>query len=94
MECRLQAARAQLYYNAQVIDQGNYDTTLGSITKLVVSEACMYVCHEALQIFGGYGYSREYPMEKLFRDARIYSIFEGTNEIQRQVIGRSLIGKC
>ena len=93
MECRLQAARAQLLYNAQVIDEGNYDTTLGSITKIVVSEACMEVCHEAIQIYGGYGYSREYPLEKLFRDARIYSIFEGTNEIQRQIIGRSLIGQ-
>lgn len=92
MECKLQAARAQLLYNAQVIDNGNYDTTLGSITKVVVSENVFDVCYEAVQIYGGYGYSREYPVEKLFRDARIYSIFEGTNEIQRQIIGRSLVG--
>lgn len=45
-----------------------------------------------LQVFAGYGYSREYPLEKLLRDARIYSIFEGTNQVQRQVIGKTLLG--
>jgi alkylation response protein AidB-like acyl-CoA dehydrogenase len=51
------------------------------------------VANEAVQIFGGYGYSREYPVEKLLRDARIYSLFEGTNEIQRMVIGGVLAPK-
>ncbi len=53
----------------------------------------MEVASEAIQMFGGYGYSREYPVEKLLRDAKIFQIFEGTNEVQRMVIGKSVIGK-
>ena len=53
----------------------------------------MMCATNAMQIFGGYGYSREYPIEKLFRDARIFSLFEGTNEIQRMSIGLGLLGK-
>lgn len=93
MQIQLQAARSQLLYNAQMIDAGTYSTPMGSITKAFVSEAVMDVCDKALQIYGGYGYSREYPVEKLFRDARIFSIFEGTNEIQRQIVGRDVVGK-
>ena len=93
MQIRLQTARAQLIYNAQMIDQGIYNSAMGSITKAYVSEAVMSIADSALQIYGGYGYSREYPVEKLFRDARIFSIFEGTNEIQRQIVGRDVIGK-
>ena len=76
-----------------MIDQGIYDSEIGSITKAYVSEAVISIADSALQIYGGYGYSREYPVEKLYRDARIFSIFEGTNEIQRQIIGRSVVGK-
>lgn len=93
MQIQLQTARAQLIYNAQMIDQGIYNSAMGSITKAFVSEAVMSIADSALQIYGGYGYSREYPVEKLFRDARIFSIFEGTNEIQRQIVGRDVIGK-
>ncbi len=93
MQIKLQCARAQLIYNAQLIDQGIYSTPMGSITKTFVSEAAMSVADSAMQIYGGYGYSREFPVEKLFRDARIFSIFEGTNEIQRQIIGRDVVGK-
>ena len=93
MEIKIQTARAQLLYNAMLIDQGIYDSLIGSITKTYVSEAAFEVANEAVQIFGGYGYSREYPVEKLLRDARIYSLFEGTNEIQRMVIGGVLAPK-
>lgn len=93
MEMELMVSRSQLMYNAQVIDAGTYSSRMGSVTKAFVSEAVMDVCDKALQIYGGYGYSREYPVEKLFRDARIFSIFEGTNEIQRQIIGRDVVGK-
>ncbi|MGN0483889.1 MAG: acyl-CoA dehydrogenase family protein [Lachnospiraceae bacterium] len=93
MEIKIQTARAQLLYNATLIDQGIYDSLLGSITKTYVSEVAFDVANEAVQIFGGYGYSREYPVEKLLRDARIYSLFEGTNEIQRMVIGGTLVPK-
>ena len=66
---------------------------LGSVTKTCVSEMVFDVANQALQIFGGYGYSREYPVEKLLRDARIFSLFEGTNEIQRMIIGGTLVPK-
>lgn len=93
MEIKIQTARAQLLYNAALIDQGIYDTVLGSITKTYVAEMAFEVASEALQIFGGYGYSKEYPMEKLLRDARLYSLFEGTNEVQRMIIGGALTPK-
>lgn len=93
MEIRLQTARSQMIYSASLIDQGIYDTVIGSITKTYVSEIALQVALDAQQIFGGYGYSREYPLEKLVRDARIYSIFEGPNEIQRMIIGNTLVGK-
>ncbi|MEI3102400.1 MAG: acyl-CoA dehydrogenase [Oscillospiraceae bacterium] len=92
MQIQLQAARSQLLYNAQMIDAGTYSTPMGSITKAFVPEAVMHVADQALQIYGGYGYSREYPV-KLYRDARIFSIFEGTNEIQRQIVGRDVVGR-
>ncbi len=93
MEIGVQTARQQLIYNAKLIDQGIYDSRLGSVTKAYVADVAMMCAHEAMQIYGGYGYSREYPIEKLFRDARIFSLFEGTNEIQRMSIGGALVGK-
>lgn len=93
MEIAIQTARQQLIYNAQLIDKGIYDSRLGSITKTYVAETAVKVTYDAMQIFGGYGYSREYPLERLYRDARIYPIFEGSNEIQRMTIGAGLVGK-
>ena len=93
MEIGIQTARQQLLYNAKLIDQGIYDSRLGSVTKTYVADVAMMCAHNAMQIFGGYGYSRGYPVEKLFRDARIFSLFEGTNEIQRMSIGGGLLGK-
>ena len=66
--------------------------SLGNSLKCFASEMCYDVVNMGLQVFAGYGYSREYPLEKLLRDARIYSIFEGTNQVQRQVIGKTLLG--
>ena len=93
MAIRLQTARNQMIYNATLVDQGVYDTVVGSITKAYASEAAFQICVDAQQIFAGYGYSKEYPLEKLVRDARIYSIFEGPNEVQRWIIGNRLVGK-
>ncbi len=91
MQIQCTAARALLYRCAEMIDKtGQYDTALGSITKTFVSDMCMKVTTDAVQIFGGYGYSREYPIEKLMRDAKIFQIFEGTNQIQRIVIGSQM----
>ncbi|MBS6561010.1 MAG: acyl-CoA dehydrogenase, partial [Clostridiales bacterium] len=63
------------------------------IAKCYASDIAMEVASEAIQMFGGYGYSREYPVEKLLRDAKIFQIFEGTNEVQRIVIANNVIGK-
>jgi alkylation response protein AidB-like acyl-CoA dehydrogenase len=60
------------------------------MAKLFASESAMYVTTEAIQVFGGYGYMKEYPVEKLFRDAKVTEIYEGTSEIQRTVIARDL----
>ena len=64
----------------------------GSMSKLKAGETAVKVTEEAIQILGGYGYVREYPVERWHRDAKIYTIFEGTSEIQRLVIARSISG--
>ena len=92
MEMRIQASRAMAIYGAQMTDAGIPIGTLGNSLKCFASEMCYDVVNMGLQVFAGYGYSREYPLEKLLRDARIYSIFEGTNQVQRQVIGKTLLG--
>ena len=84
MEMRIQASRAMAVYGAQMTDAGIPIGTLGNSLKCFASEMCYDVVNMGLQVFAGYGYSREYPLEKLLRDARIYSIFEGTNQVQRQ----------
>lgn len=93
MEMKLQCCQSQLAYSAALVDKGIYDTLVGSCTKCFVSEAVLDICLQAQQIYGGYGYSKEYPLEKLVRDARIFSIYEGSSEIQRYIIGKTLVGK-
>ena len=90
MKIALDTSRALLYHCARNCDAGNFDPTLGAVTKTFLSESCMKVAETAVQVMGGYGYSREYPVEKLMRDAKLWSIFEGTNQIQRMVIGGNL----
>ncbi len=85
MATRLEAARALLYSAAE-----NKSTQLASMAKLFASEMAMYVTTEAVQVFGGYGYMKEYPVEQLFRDAKVTEIYEGTSEVQRVVIAREL----
>jgi len=74
-------------------DTGNPFTRDASVAKVFASEAAYRACHRAVQIFGGYGYMREYPVERHLRDIKVTSIYEGTSEIQRVVIARSLLGK-
>lgn len=93
MEMKVEAARQLMLYACQLIDEGKPIGYHGSIAKTFASEAAVSVTNDALQIFGGYGYSREYPIEKMVRDARIYTIFEGANQIQRDIIGKAIIGK-
>ena len=91
MATRLEAARGLLYRAAQSYDANEpRRRKLSSMAKLYASEAAMYITREAVQVFGGYGYSREYPVEKLFRDAKVTEIYEGTNEIHRLIIAREL----
>jgi alkylation response protein AidB-like acyl-CoA dehydrogenase len=85
MATRVEAARALLHQAAQ-----NKSIRLSSMAKLFASETAMYVTTEAIQVFGGYGYMKEYPVERLFRDAKVTEIYEGTSEIQRTVIAREL----
>lgn len=92
MATQLEAARALLYATARMIDSGNKNFAKESaMTKLFSSDMAMKVTTDAVQIFGGYGYMREYPVEKRMRDAKITQIYEGTNEIQRNVIAMNLI---
>ncbi|MFX1365642.1 MAG: acyl-CoA dehydrogenase family protein [Promethearchaeota archaeon] len=84
----IEAARLLTYKAAWEADQGMDNNLSSSIAKAFASDVVMNVTTEAIQIFGGYGYLRTYPVEKLFRDAKLYQIYEGTSEIQRIVISR------
>jgi hypothetical protein len=90
MATRVEAARGLLHRAAAIKEAGGKTTQIASMAKLFASEAAMYVTTEAVQVFGGYGYMKEYPVERLFRDAKVTEIYEGTSEIQRTVIAREL----
>ena len=90
MATRIEAARLLTYKAAWLRDRGYRVTREASMAKLFASETATFVTDAAVQIFGGYGYSRDYPVERYFRDARVTTIYEGTSEIQRMVIGRQL----
>jgi alkylation response protein AidB-like acyl-CoA dehydrogenase len=90
MAARVSAARALLHMSATAKDRGERITQFGSMAKLTASETAMWVTTQAIQIFGGYGYVTDYPVERLFRDAKVTEIYEGTSEIQRIVIAREL----
>jgi alkylation response protein AidB-like acyl-CoA dehydrogenase len=90
MGTRVASTRALLHLTAASKDRGESTTLYGSMSKLLASETAMWVATQAVQIFGGYGYVKDYPVERLFRDAKITEIYEGTSEIQRIVIAREL----
>jgi butyryl-CoA dehydrogenase len=92
MATMTEAARALVYATARLIDSGAKDYSKESaMSKVFASDVAMKVTTDAVQIFGGYGYMREYPVEKMMRDAKILQIYEGTNQIQRNIIGQALI---
>ncbi len=95
MATRVEASRGLVYGVAKTVDAGGQKDVSreSAMAKLFASDTAMYVATEAVQLFGGYGYMKDYPVEKYFRDAKITQIYEGTNEIQRLVIGRDVVKK-
>jgi alkylation response protein AidB-like acyl-CoA dehydrogenase len=93
MATTIEAARWLVYRAAWLRDQGQPFTLLAAQAKLFATEIAEKVCYDAIQIHGGYGYSREYPVERIYRDNRLMAIGEGTSEIQRLVIARAVIGE-
>ena len=92
METNVEAARALVYHAARVIDSGEKNVTrLSSMAKLFASDMAMKVTVDAVQILGGYGFMKEYPVEKMMRDAKITQIYEGTNQIMRNIIALDMI---
>jgi len=90
MAARIASARTLLHATAAAKDRGEPITRFGSMCKLLASETAMWVTTQAVQVFGGYGYVKEYPVERYFRDAKVTEIYEGTSEVQRVVIAREL----
>lgn len=92
MATQTEAARALVYAAAKAVDAGSQETSkISAMCKLFASDTAMRVTTDAVQLFGGYGYMKEYPVEKMMRDAKITQIYEGTNQIQRNVIALELI---
>jgi len=91
MATELEASRLLLYKACSLLAQGKNINSEASMAKLFASEAGLKACDEAIQIFGGYGYIKEYPVERYWRDCRICTIGEGTSEVQRLVISRNLL---
>lgn len=91
METRIQAARLLTYQAAVVKDQGQVFSKEAAMAKLFASETADYVCNKAIQIHGGYGYIKDFKVERLYRDAKICTLYEGTNEVQRMVIAGNLL---
>ena len=91
MERRVQCSRLLLHRAAWLRDSGKPYTREASMAKLYASEAATWITHQAIQVHGGYGYVKEYAVERYYRDARVMEIYEGTSEIQRLVIARSLL---
>ena len=90
MATRVTAARALVHETARDKAAGMRVTEKAAMAKLFATETAMWVSNQAVQIFGGYGYTTDYPVERLFRDAKGTEIYEGTSEVQRIVIGRGL----
>ena len=90
MEAGTEAARQAVYHAARLIDAGLPSARAASIAKLIATDNAMKVTTDAVQILGGYGLCKDYPVEMLFRDAKVLQIVEGTNQIQRMIIGRDM----
>jgi acyl-CoA dehydrogenase len=87
----IEAARLLTRQSAWMVDEGMRAAKFSSMAKCFATDTAMRVTTDAVQIFGGNGYTRDYPVEKLMRDAKLMQIYEGTNQIQRLVIARELL---
>jgi alkylation response protein AidB-like acyl-CoA dehydrogenase len=93
MATQIEAARLLTFNAAAMKDRNEHFSAAASMAKLYASEMANRVAYEALQIHGGYGYIKEFPVERYYRDARVFTIYEGTSEIQRKVIANRVIGQ-
>jgi alkylation response protein AidB-like acyl-CoA dehydrogenase len=93
MATQIEAARLLTFNAAAMKDRGENFSAAASMAKLYASEMANKIAYQALQIHGGYGYIKEYPVERYYRDARAFTIYEGTSEIQRRVIANRVIGQ-
>jgi butyryl-CoA dehydrogenase len=94
MATALEASRAMLWHAAAAFDRRDANTTqIAAMAKRFVTDSCFDVANQALQLHGGYGYLAEYGIEKIVRDLRVHQILEGTNEIMRLIVARSLVGR-
>ncbi len=92
MATELEAARLMIHRAATALDRKAPDATLRcAMAKRFATDACFQICDEALQLHGGYGYIKDYPIERYLRDLRVHRILEGTNEIMRLIIARRLL---
>jgi len=87
----IEAGRGLMERAARAFDRGERNTAMASMAKYFCSDAAMKITEDMVQVMGGYGYIREYPVERMFRDAKLTQIFEGSNQIQRMIIGREMI---
>jgi acyl-CoA dehydrogenase len=91
MATDVEAARLLTWKSASMLDNGERNTLVSSHAKRFAADAAMKVATDAVQIYGGYGFIKDYPVEKLFRDAKIMQLYEGTSQIQRLVIARETL---
>jgi len=91
MATEIEASELLLHKAAHAKNKGDKVVTLGAMAKLFASEVCVKIANEAVQIHGGYGYTKDYPVEKFYRDAKLCTIGEGTSEIQKLVISRNIL---
>ena len=94
MQTEIEAARALVWRAARLKEAGKPHTVEGAQAKLFASRVARHWTGEAIQILGGYGYTKEFPAERYYRDAKVTEIYEGTSEIQRLVIARALLGEA
>ena len=91
MATKVEAARLLTWKSAVELDQGKRNTLISSHAKRFAADSAMEVTVDAVQVYGGYGFIKEYPVEKLMRDAKIMQLYEGTSQIQRLVIAREVL---